>query len=378
MTQLWIAAAVMTLVVLAALLLPLMKRRKDDDGPTRSDFDLTVYKDQLLEIEKDLDRGVLSQDQAMAARVEIERRMLATTEGNEDAPATNKSAPGWLIAVILVMVPVGAVALYLNLGQPKMKDLPYASRDQQQPQMAAKADRRTQIEKMIVQIEQRLKTEPNNPRNWAMLGQANQMIGNFKESIQAYEKLVAMTKRNPDALMVLGEALFVEAGEVVTPRAVKLFKEAKKGAPRNPMTYYYLGMERQMANDPQGALDEFSGLLTISPSDGEWVATIQARMKAIAQSSGLDVPVVEMLPPLSKQKAKIPALSQDQIDAAQGMSAGDQQTMIRAMVARLADKMKKNPNDLQGWKRLANAYGVLGDQAKQAEAEAQIKRLSAQ
>ena len=52
--------------------------------------------------------------------------------------------------------------------------------------------------------------------------------------------------------------------------------------------------------------------------------------------------------------------------------------MIQSMVQRLADKLKENPDDLAGWQRLAKAYQVMGDMAKVAEAEAQIKRLQAQ
>ena len=46
------------------------------------------------------------------------------------------------------------------------------------------------------------------------------------------------------------------------------------------------------------------------------------------------------------------------------------------MVERLATRLNKNPDDLAGWKKLENAYRVLGETAKADEARAQIKRLS--
>jgi cytochrome c-type biogenesis protein CcmH len=60
------------------------------------------------------------------------------------------------------------------------------------------------------------------------------------------------------------------------------------------------------------------------------------------------------------------------------MTPEDQKAMIETMVQRLADKLKENPDDAAGWKRLAQAYRVLGDVDKAAEAEAEVKRLSAQ
>jgi len=42
--------------------------------------------------------------------------------------------------------------------------------------------------------------------------------------------------------------------------------------------------------------------------------------------------------------------------------------MIRSMVGQLAAKLETNPNDAQGWRRLARAYQVLGDAEKSKQA----------
>ena len=38
--------------------------------------------------------------------------------------------------------------------------------------------------------------------------------------------------------------------------------------------------------------------------------------------------------------------------------------MIRSMVESLADRLKEEPDDLGGWRRLARAYQVLGETKK--------------
>ena len=65
------------------------------------------------------------------------------------------------------------------------------------------------------------------------------------------------------------------------------------------------------------------------------------------------------------------------MEAAGSMSPQDRVKFIRSMVARLASRLKENPDDLAGWRRLANSYRVLGDTAKANQAAAQIKRLEA-
>ena len=64
--------------------------------------------------------------------------------------------------------------------------------------------------------------------------------------------------------------------------------------------------------------------------------------------------------------AGMPGPTQEQVDAAQNMSAEDRQAMIRTMVDRLAEKLKASPDDLDGWQRLIRARLVLGDAAAAA------------
>jgi cytochrome c-type biogenesis protein CcmH len=57
---------------------------------------------------------------------------------------------------------------------------------------------------------------------------------------------------------------------------------------------------------------------------------------------------------------------------AANMSPEDRQKMIRGMVEGLAARLKAKPDDVEGWLRLARAYGVLGEpeRARDALAEA--------
>jgi cytochrome c-type biogenesis protein CcmH len=49
--------------------------------------------------------------------------------------------------------------------------------------------------------------------------------------------------------------------------------------------------------------------------------------------------------------------------------------MIRGMVDGLAARLQQNPDDAAGWQRLANAYRVLGEDEKAAEAAAHLAAL---
>ena len=58
------------------------------------------------------------------------------------------------------------------------------------------------------------------------------------------------------------------------------------------------------------------------------------------------------------------------------MTAKDRQSMIQSMVQRLADKLKDDPNDVDGWLRLARSYSVLKQSKKAVNAYSQAAKIA--
>ena len=388
MIAFWSVVAALTVVALAFMIVPLARKVKSEDqSPGRADFDITVYKDQLAEVDRDLERGVLSADQALAARTEIERRMLTAGQDQDSAlevAATSKPQSSMvLIAAILVAVPLGAVAFYMYLGQPELRDQPLAGREQAKQQAHAQdgqgetADTRARAMELLAQLEARLKENPKDIEGWLILAQVYEAMNRHSDAANAYENVVNLTDRHPEPLTAWAEALIMAEETVVIPAAAELLREIKTKDPSEPRSYFYLALERQQHDDLPAALDEYVQLLKVSPSDAEWVPQIQDRMTALANEIGIDVPEVAMLPPAGPPAGMPsgPGPSAEQMQDAQQMSAEERQALVQNMVQRLADRLKENPDDLAGWQRLSQAYRVMGDVAKVAEAEAQIARL---
>ena len=96
--MIWLVLAALIIFALAILLPPLLRSSRTPGAETS---DLDVYRDQLREIDSDLERGLISPAEADAARVEIKRRMLAVTKTTEAAAA---------------MTPRAALAIALAVG----------------------------------------------------------------------------------------------------------------------------------------------------------------------------------------------------------------------------------------------------------------------
>ena len=85
----WVILAGLTAIVLLVLLRPLAGVRTSQHAPEA--FDAAVYRDQLSEIDSDRARGLIGEEEAEAARIEIARRLLAA---DSKARAADRAKPG--------------------------------------------------------------------------------------------------------------------------------------------------------------------------------------------------------------------------------------------------------------------------------------------
>ena len=104
----WIIAGILTLAAAVVLAAPLFDTRK---FKSEDAYALAVYRDQLSELSRDERRGLLTPEQARAAQVEIERRILALDEGKKFLPA---KPPGHhLTLAMAVILPLLGFGFYL-------------------------------------------------------------------------------------------------------------------------------------------------------------------------------------------------------------------------------------------------------------------------
>ncbi|MGA7974297.1 MAG: c-type cytochrome biogenesis protein CcmI, partial [Pseudolabrys sp.] len=82
-------------------------------------------------------------------------------------------------------------------------------------------------------------------------------------------------------------------------------------------------------------------------------------------------------PQAAAPSSAAPGPSAADVAAASKMSANDRGALIHRMVARLADRLKQNGNDVAGWQRLLRAYMVLNERDKAVAAAADARKALA-
>jgi cytochrome c-type biogenesis protein CcmH len=343
------SAALLTLLVVAWLVWPLL-RKPNTNGISSDKLNAAIHRDQLLALEADLARGVISPQDFETTRDELQLRLLDDTESYE-ATSEQKKAGFWkpkrTAAAVALSLPVLALGIYLQLGTPAaINPVAQAPVDEQQ------------IKQMIDTLAAKLKDNPDNPKGWAMLARSYKVVGRFEEAQQAFEKAGAIVNADPDLLVDYAELLGIQAGNKLDGKPQQMIDEALRLNPEHPMGLMMAGVAAYEHADYKNAITRWEKLLSLMPPESADAQQIQANIADARAKGGLPGAESNKLPP-------VPA----------GAAAGMTPEKINEMVDRLAARLKDNPDDLTGWARLARAYKVQGRLDEAANAYAKTGKL---
>jgi len=357
---LWVILASLTAIVLFFLLRPLVGNGGRE--PAREAYNATVYRDQLDEIEADRARGLIGETEAEAARLEVARRLLAADEqAHSKAGEAKTGAPARLALFgVALALPLAVLALYLLYGSPRLPDQPLAAR------LTDPASEKN-IGALVARVEARLRSHPEEGEGWDVIAPVYMSGRRYADAADAYANAIRLLGPSAARLSGYGQALVLEKGGLVSEEARRALEQALNIDATLVEPRILLAVAKEQDGDYEAALEDWRGLLTERNGDERWRAMLQQRIEdAQAHLSGA-APAPET-PPVAGE----PGPSAADVAAAQNMTAADRQAMVEGMVARLAARLDKQGDDLDGWLRLVRAYTVLGrnDEASEALARA--------
>ncbi|HMQ58230.1 MAG TPA: tetratricopeptide repeat protein, partial [Rhizobiaceae bacterium] len=132
------------------------------------------------------------------------------------------------------------------------------------------------------------------------------------------------------------------------------FDKALALRPDHPKALFFLGLARAQQNDVAAARQIWT---KVAASGKDWAG---AATSAIAE--------LDQRNPQVATGGAAPKIDDETMAAAADMDKDAQRQMIDGMIARLDERLRGQPDDSEGWKRLIRAYVVLGDKAKAADA----------
>ncbi len=168
--------------VMVALVLAVRGAGTRPPAPSRKDHMLGIYQDQMMEIDRDLNIGLIDAQAAVSAKIEIKRRMLAVKEQTSGQGGL-ATAPALIF--ILLFIPVFAFGMYFQIGAPQTPSQPIASRQAEIAQLTA-------ITQSAARLQASLESAPDGGdiKDWLLLAQIYTSLGDYGLVARALDAVV--------------------------------------------------------------------------------------------------------------------------------------------------------------------------------------------
>ena len=196
--MLWFLFAGLAVLAVGMILIPLRNARAL--GTNRKDGASAVLADQMREVDRDAERGLISNDEAEAAKVEIKRRLLKVARGSaERQTSAGGRATLWISALA---VPLFGGLLYSQLGSPGLPGVSFADRQEER-------DEQAQITELTDRLLNRLELDPEGgpTEGWMLLGQTYMRMGRYADAASAIENVIDREDATSAVLSQYAEAL---------------------------------------------------------------------------------------------------------------------------------------------------------------------------
>lgn len=382
----WLIALATAALISIAFFFALKVQAPLDDAHV----DLQVYKDQLKEIDRDLERGVISEQEAQRVRTEVSRRILSLDASTPKSVIGNLSRPyTYALSTLLAIVLMGgSYALYSRMGAPGYPDLPLQARkDRAQESLENRPSQTDFIARLpatepvplpegkygelITKLREAVAANPDDLQGHVLLARTEASLENFEAAAKVQGRVLSIKgdAATADDYFDYADALILAANGYVSPEAEAALQAVLSRDNDNGAARYYLGLMMAQNGRPDFTFRVWNELLRKSDPQDPWMPPLRAQIEEIAALAGQ---TNFSLPP---ESGGLRGPNAEDVAAASDMSAEDRQEMVQNMVAQLSERLATEGGSSAEWARLINALSVMGDKEKAKTILAEARQI---
>lgn len=287
MLTFWIIAALFILFALWFVLPPLLEKPAADESDDLRAANVLIYQDQFKEMEADLKNGLVSETQYQQDKEELERRLLEDikapgVESSKSSRGTRNFAYG-----VGMAIPVGVIALYFLIGNPKGLFPSQASAEVASPPAQQGGPMSNQqIAANVEKLAKRLEQNPNDAQGWLMLARSYTLMERFADAASAYEHATALNANDAAIWADYAEASAMANGQRLAGKPTDAINRALQIDPKNQKALDLAGSAAYQAGDYKKAIDYWQKLLNQLPAGSEELRAISDQIAKAKQEAG--------------------------------------------------------------------------------------------
>lgn len=282
-------AILLIALTLAALALPLLRSRSSAQAD-RDHQNVQIARERIADLEAELAEGVLSPTEFAQAREEVESALLIDMDQRDAGEGVSAQDPGrGTFAALAVAVPLFAVLMYLQLGEPKwvtgeaMVAQTPAGTGNDSGQMPS-------VEEMISRLAKRLSENPEDAEGWFMMGRTMMVLQDYPKAVEAFEQTHRLTDQEPNVMLALADALAMNNNGSMAGRSTELVMAVLDKEPQNVTGLWLATMARDEAGEAAEALGYLTRLKPLLADQPDELAQLAEMEQRIRSNAGEAVP----------------------------------------------------------------------------------------
>ena len=273
----WLVVVLLIFVGLVFVLYPLIFPNKKRVTISRVEMNKTLYRGKVEDLQADLDKNLLDQEEYDQAVVDLKQTLLQDA-AQEESSETRTGSNAIIALLVMVALPVIALLMYHSVSTGGFTN-------EISPQAQAVNNQVQSIESSIASLEAKLKDKPDSVEGWRMLGQSYFVIKKYHEARQAYLKALKLVNQSdPELLVLTAEASAFANGEKFADYEKTLLNKALSINPKDERGLWYSGYAYYTNSDFPKAVEYWTTLLSLVPGDRKDVRSSLLKFLSDARS----------------------------------------------------------------------------------------------
>jgi len=240
MMTFWLAVAGLTVLALVFIFAPFFVNFRGN-SIERVDNNVAIYKSQLAELELDKQAGRVSEEDYQSQTLEVQRNLLNDTSQESEA-LDNTSSSNWLMPILAVVMIVGGVLIYQDLGAENEVAISELLKRSYQGDF----DKEDSLE-LLARLETQSHKKPKDVETWYLLGRLNFELGNYNDAVLGFNgvltNLPAEAKQDQAMAMAqLAQAQFFASDRNLDKATESMLLDVLKIIPQETTSLGLLGV----------------------------------------------------------------------------------------------------------------------------------------
>jgi len=272
-TTFLLLAALFAAVALAFVLPPLLRAARPAAEAARGEANALIYREQLVELRAERERGAMGEEPFQRAMRELERRIVA--EAGTSASAAQQGPHALAAVLVALAIPLIAGVGYWHLGAPFALQ-PGATE-------ALAPPRPGELEEMVEKLSNQLQKSPGDAEGWALLARSLAALGQHERAAQSFSRAAQLLPNDANVLADYADALAVTRGRQLAGEPMQLVRRALAADPQHLKALALAGAGEFQAGEHAAAAGHWRQVLALLPPDSEFARQLQGSLQQAEQ-----------------------------------------------------------------------------------------------